>query len=449
MILSSGNSERTAVIFLKDGKPLRQLRYSEFEALLDHFCAIPEFASLAATAVYVDINGALKIISAVFFTIKFDSDGYTDPEWNIPLQLLATEGEPGPELGGGVIRLATRSRCPVSWHQDQLWDPPLTGDARPFDALVELVRENRLGLTEFDVEPEAVVPDVAEDGIPVLDTLAHKPIPLQASERKRLAGKLMAVRAKTKGLKQQHQQQLAQVYGRHRQQMQQLEQAVSELQSRLNDEHQVSSQLKHSLDCQAEHFGKMRKLISQQISRIEDGESLGEQLGAEFNVKLDAATAELQEELERKNVEIFYRDGDIKCMGEKISALEQQKLALQEELAGSDILRQMNDAGICFVASQPGAGEFRVPQEDVPSYLQSPQDYAARYCYVDIQLYRDWVEHDNKPVCSHLADDGSRCALPVHRVSSPATFEPGESDRCSQHKTSSLTLRQVMGGAAG
>ena len=109
----------------------------------------------------------------------------------------------------------------------------------------------------------------------------------------------------------------------------------------------------------------------------------------------------------------------------------------------------MNDAGICFVASQPGAGEFRVPQEDVPSYLQSPQDYAARYCYVDIQLYRDWVEHDNKPVCSHLADDGSRCALPVHRVSSPATFEPGESDRCSQHKTSSLTLRQVMGGAAG
>lgn len=448
MILSSGSSERTAVIFLQDAKPVRQLRFSEFETLLDHFCAIPEFAGKAATAVFIDINGALKIVSAVFFTIKFDSDGYSDPEWNMPLQLLATEGEPGPNLGGGVIRLATRSRCPVSWHQDQLWDPPLTGEARPFDALVALVRENRLGLTEFEVEAEPTSLDMADDGIPVLDTLAYKPAPLLANERKRLAGKLRAARRKTSRVKQEHQQQLAKVYGRHRQQMQQLEQAVSELQSRLSYEHQVSSQLKHSLDSQAEHFSNMRKLISQQISRIEDGESLGEQLGAEFNVKLDAATAELQEELERKNVEIFYRDGEIKCLGENISDLERQKLALQEELAGSDLLRQMSDAGIYYVASQPGAGEFRVPQEDVPSYLQSPQEYAARYCYVDIALYRSWAEHDNKPVCSHLADNGGRCALPVHRVSSPATFEPGESDRCSQHKTSSLTLRQVMGGAA-
>jgi hypothetical protein len=87
-----------------------------------------------------------------------------------------------------------------------------------------------------------------------------------------------------------------------------------------------------------------------------------------------------------------------------------------------------------------------VPQEDIPAYLQSPLEYAARYCYVDIQLYRAWLEHDKRPVCSHRDDNDRPCGLPVHRVVSPATFEPGESDRCSQHKESSQTLRQVMGG---
>ena len=440
MILSSGNSERNAVIFLQDGVPVRQLRYSEFEVFLDHICVIPEFSDTAARAVFIDINGGLKIVSAVFFLLKFDAAGYADPEWNIPLQLLASQADRGPDLGAGPIRLATRSRCPVSWHQDQLWDPPLTGAARPLDALVELVGENMLGMTEYDDLSEQSPPDRHGGGNPVR---AQKP--LAVSERQRVAERLMATRRKRAQVDDSHQQQLAQLHGRHRQQLQQLEHLVSGLQRRLSDEHRVSSQLKRSLDSQAENFTKMRQLISQQISKIEHGENLGEQLGEEFNSKLGAATADLEEALERKDVEIFYRDGDIKCLGDKIRELEQQKLVLQEEVAGSDFLRQMSEAGICYVASQPGAGEFRVPQEDIPVYLQSPLEYAARYCYVDLQLYRVWLEHDNKPVCGHPNEKGKHCGLPVHRVGSPATFEPGESDRCAQHKASSLTLRQVMG----
>ncbi len=441
MSLVNANSERSAVLFLAQGKVLRQLRFSEFEAVLDHVGSMGEFSSSQAQAVFIEIDGCLRVVAAVFFVLDFDADGYPDPQWNLPLALLASQGQPGPDMGAGPIRLATQSRCPVTWHRNQLWDPPLTGTANLFDAIAKLVQENRLGMSTYS-EP------VTDHG--VASSSGQRPEPgrssdaLRRDERLRLARRLKAARRKVMQLRIDQEQQLGQLHSRHRRQLLELEQAVASLQLRLGDEHRVSAQLKQSLDAQAGHFARMRALISQQISTIENGDKLGQQLGEEFNVRLDAATAELQEQLERRDVELFYRDGEIKCLGQKIADLEQQKAGLEKKLAGSDFLHELSDAGISFVAMQPGAGEFRVPVEDIPAYLQSPQEYAARYCYVDIQHYRAWLEHNRKPVCTHVTETGRPCGLPVHRCGSPATFEPGESDRCSQHKASSLTLRQVM-----
>ncbi len=445
MSLVNANSERTAVLFLAQGRVLRQLRYSEFEAVLDHVGAMGEFSSSQAQAVFIEIDGSLRVVAAVFFILEFDTRGYPDPQWNLPLQLLASQAQPGPDMGAGPIRLATRSRCPVSWHRDQLWDPPLTGSANPFETIAQLVLENRLGMSRCDPPAKGrtqLAADVEQSRYGV--GLSDSATALRREERVRLARRLRAARGKVARLRIDQEKQLVELHSRHRRQLLELEQAVASLQLQLGDEQRVSSQLKQSLDAQAEHFSRMRNLISQQISTLENGGQLGQQLGEEFNVRLDAATAELQEQLERKDVELFYQDGEIKCLGEKVAHLEQQKVELEKKLAGSDFLHELSDAGVSFVAVQPGAGEFRVPLEDIPAYLESPLDYAARYCYVDIQHYRAWLEHNRKPVCQEASGNGKLCGLPVHRCGSPATFEPGESDRCSQHKASSLTLRQVM-----
>jgi hypothetical protein len=445
MSLANANSERTAVLFLDQGTIVRQLRYSEFEAVLDHVGAMGAFASSQAQAVFLEIDGSLRVIAAVFFVLGFDAKGYPDSQWNLPLQLLASQGLQGPDLGAGPIRLATHSRCPISWHRDQLWDPPLTDTANPFDAIVQVVRENRLGMSEYTESAAARARHGSEgQAAQPWDHQDNSTKALHRDERNRLAHRLKAARRRVAQLRRGQQQQLIELHSRHRRQLSQLEQAVAALQLQLGEEHRVSSHLKQSLDAQTEHFGRMRTLISQQIQTIEDGDNLEQQLGEEFNVRLEATTADLQEVLERKDVELFYRDGEIKCLGENIARLEQQKLDLETRLAGSDFLREMSDAGISFVAIQPGAGEFRVPLEDIPAYLQSPQEYAARYCYVDIQHYRTWLDHNRKPVCHEMTENGKICNLPVHRCGSPATFEPGESDRCSQHKASSMTLRQVM-----
>lgn len=443
-MLSSEN-ERRAVFFFQDGRLIRQFRYAEFEAMLDQMGGVSELANTRAQAVYANVDGQLNILSAVFFTLDIDARGFADSNWNLPLALLASQGGAGPDLGVGPIKLVTYSRCPVSWHRDQLWDPPLRADPDPFEQLVETVRENRLGLPLSAVSATEAGPQTYKaDAVPVLRDTGED---TAYSGRSRIARRLWAVRRQYADRRLSHQQETAQIHSRYRAQLQRLEHTSADLQRQVAEEQRVSSQLKQSLDAQAEHFAKMRQLISSQISKIEDGERLGEQLGEEFNVKLDAATAELQEALERKDVELFYRDGEIKSLGEKISELGQQKQELQQELAGSDFLAQLDSAGISFVAHQPGAGEFRVPREDIPAYLQSPEAYAANYCYVDLQHYRDWLAHDRKPVCCEPGADGQVCGLPVHRIASPATFESGESDRCSQHKTSSMTLRQVIKGA--
>jgi hypothetical protein len=445
MVLSSGTSERAAVVFFQQGKIVRQLRYSEFEAVLDHVGTLGEFACTTARAVFLDINGALQIVSAVFFQLEVDAEGHPDPTWNIPLQLLATQAERGPDLGGGPIRLATRSRCPIAWHQQQLWDPPLTGEVNPFDGLVAMARENRLGLEECAVSSPAATKAIQRDSIPLLhDGSKASRVALGRNERVRLARRLRAQRKKAAQQRADFAEQLGQVHGRHRQQLKQLEREVSALQHKLGDEHRVSSQLKQTMDAQAEHFTKMRKLISSQISQVDSGTNIGKQLDEEFNARLDAATAELQEDLERKDVEIFYRDGEIKSLGEKLNEIARHNRWLEAKVSGSDIIQQMSEAGIHYVASQPGAGEFQVPQEDLTGYLKSPQEYAARYCHVDIDAYRAWLAHNTSPRCNDTAENGKLCGLPVHRCGSPATFEPGESDRCSQHKASSSTLRQVM-----
>ena len=445
MRLPAANEERTAVLFMEDGKITRQMLHSEFEAILDHFVPIMDFAGKRITAVYVDINGELDVTATVFFLVNFGADGLADENWNIPLKLLASQGSSGPDMGSGPVRLVCRNRCPVAWHQAQLWDPPLGDGANAFTLLSNAVRENRLRLPKLEVEKVDEAQD-HDDSIPTLyddDRVTSRS--LAAGDRLRAARSLKSLRLRISLLKSEHEDHLVRLHCKHRDDLDELGKTCTTLEEKMVEERKINEHLKQCLDKQAEDFKNMRILISSQIGKIEHGELLGKQLGEEFDLRLNAITAELQEQLERKDMELDNRDGDITRLQESIHSLGEQKRELQDKAAGGDFLRSLSAAGISYIACQPGAGEFRVPQQDIATYLESPLEYAARYCYVDIELYKIWLAHHEKPRCSKDLDDGGKvCGMPVHRVEAPATFEPGESDRCSQHRDSSLTLSRVM-----
>ncbi|TCS40754.1 hypothetical protein [Reinekea marinisedimentorum] len=159
-----------AVCFFGKKSIIKEMRYSEFEAVLDGVVGIAELANKEINAAYVKINQSLQIHSLVMFQIEFNERGFADEDWNIPLRHLAENAGPGPDLGAGPIRLACRSQCSVSWYQRELWEPNQR-DINHFQLLKEAVQRNKLGLiaSETDIPTLQVAPVLREQAVPVLD----------------------------------------------------------------------------------------------------------------------------------------------------------------------------------------------------------------------------------------------------------------------------------------
>src|SRR5690606_15573184 len=126
--------------------------YSEFEAILDGFIPVPDYAGSLAKAVYLRINSRLCITAAVFFVLKFDGKGMIDRRWNVPLQQLAASAARGPDLGAGPIRLACFSQCPIEWQRKNLWDPQMQPGCNSFVLMRKALKQNRLQLA-FKTRP--------------------------------------------------------------------------------------------------------------------------------------------------------------------------------------------------------------------------------------------------------------------------------------------------------
>lgn len=159
-----------AICFFGRKSILKEMRYSEFEAVLDGVVGITELANKEVNAAYLKINSSLQTHSVVTFQIAFDDRGFADEDWNIPLRHLSENAGPGPDLGAGPIRLACRSQCSVSWYQRELWEPNQR-DVDHFQLIRDAVKRNKLGLiSEVEDEPVMVnsrAPSVLEDVVDV------------------------------------------------------------------------------------------------------------------------------------------------------------------------------------------------------------------------------------------------------------------------------------------
>ncbi|MDG2078054.1 MAG: hypothetical protein P8J26_00920, partial [Pseudomonadales bacterium] len=127
-------------------KVLKEMLYSEFEAVLDGVVGEPEFKNQTCQAVYLKIDMRLNIFGTVFFLIDFDSDGNPERRWNLPLAQLVDTAPMSASLNGKSVGITCRSQCQIPWHQDFLWEPDLSKGSTTLKTLVASIKSNRLGL---------------------------------------------------------------------------------------------------------------------------------------------------------------------------------------------------------------------------------------------------------------------------------------------------------------
>lgn len=441
------SKEQLEAVFLFQGDFIaREMLYSEFEAILDGFVPVSEYAGGLAKAVYVRVNPGLTISAAVFFILEFDARGIIDRRWNVPLQQLADSATRGPDLGAGPIKLACFSQCPIEWQRKNLWDPQMQPGCNSFVLMRKSLKQNRLGfIFKTPVPPEPAPDSRAKERKQAQERQAEqqdlqKKLHERYSQelRDRLAQVIKEQRlrittlaniqkSKIQTLQQEHQQRL-----QHFQQQLQVQlQAKEELEERTRS-------LKDSLALQEQKIEGIREYYTHKLKAAQIGDNsqlqaLQDSFAVEMEVRVRTATAELQEMLDMREVELFYRHQQESNLKEEIAHLRQENQKLINQ-GGDQLLHQLTKAGISFVAYQPGAEHMTIARDDIAHYLDNPKAFAASRCGVTESLYLTWLNHYHQPCCTAADPRGGVCGKAIPRVLTPSEFHEGESNRCTEHR---------------
>jgi len=442
-----------AVFLFQEEQISRELLYPEFEAILDGFIPVPEFANTSAKATYVQVDHSLCITGAVFFLLGFDANGVVDRRWNVPLRQLIESAGSGPDMGAGAIRLACYSQCSITWHQKNLWDPQMQRGSNSFVAMRKAVKVNRLGLIvkpsliKQPTLPPVPAKDVrstkeAEREQAVLEQKLHdhyaqelrdKMAMLIKEQRLRIATLMNQHQAKFHGVQHEHQQRLLAYQQKH----QQIDQQNKELAER-------NRNLKDTLDVQANKIEGMREYFAHKLKAAQQGEStqiqvLQDDFALELDIKIRAATAELREMLDMREVELFYRHQNESALKDEIVNLKRENQQLLKN-SGDQLLGRLTKAGVNLVVFLPGLGEIAIALDDIGRYLEDPQAYAADKADVNEAIYIAWLEHHKSPCCNAVDPRGHNCGKSIPAIETPLEFHPGESDRCAQHQAVAYSL---------
>lgn len=441
--MSSRDELKEAIAIFVDDYIDRELQYPEFEAVMDGFVPMPEFAAKTVNAVYLTINPHLKITSCVFFTVSFDPKGMIAAKWNVPLQQLAASAAKGPDLGAGPIALACYSQCPIPMQKQNLWDPVMEPGRNSFVLLKKAVAKNRLGLIFLEPEPDPE--QEAENNNEKISSALEREY--AKVMRTRLAHTLKAQRLhintlknqmslKVDELKREHQQRLAAYHA----EIESLKQANSQLQNKIKEQDKALDLKENKLQGIREYYEHKLDALKQndgvQIEALEQG----------FEEQLNAHVKELkeqfQQQLDMKELEIFYRQQQEESLREELNKLRAENETLMEHDV-SKMLKPLSKAGISFVAYQPGMGQVNLSLEDITEYVSDPVAFAAKQCGVPVETYKMWLDHYQSPYCNARNSEGEECGVGVKRVTHPADFHDGETNRCEAHR--SIGGTQVAG----
>jgi hypothetical protein len=442
-----------AVLFLSEHQVVNQMRYSEFEALLDGVVTMPDKAGQEVQAVYVQLDKQLLVRALVCFQLYFDDEGRADSEWNVPLQRLAKISGTGPDLGAGPVKLAMRSQCAISWHQKDLWDPSSESGANDLQAIRKALKENRLGLPVVALAKRSGSDkprrEVEDENIPTLerdegsddeddgedDELDAEDGLDSAERRSKLARQIRNQRVRLKTLTAQHDAEISELLRQHRleiqahrTQLRELEQSVEHLKV-LNDQGKDKLARRNEqyllLQNEVSHYKKRFALLEKELSK-----ALPEDEAERMKKRMEGEVSILRDQLDRREAELFYRDEREEQLKAEVSALKEQL----ESIEKNEIIHQLADLDVVFVVYHPGAGHITLPAGDVRRYAANPLAYVAERCFVSEEHYQQWLEHYENPVCTHSDKSGNLCGVTLPRVTAPSDFEPGQDNRCEAHR---------------
>lgn len=443
------------LLFDDEGKVCQEMLYPEFESLLDGVVNLSNFAGKRMRGAFLLVNPRLQVIAVVLFYLDFTEEGRADPSWNVPIRHLAEHGAQGPDLGGGPIKLACRSQCPVDLHQGNLWDPSLAPKQNDLLQIRDVVRRNNLGLIfeedrpltlhtgklnmapehHWYIHPEDMAlieqagPAKKRDTRRMDDENRHKAAQLIRQQRLRIST-----------LTKQYEDTLAKERLQVSRREQALQTRLDTLERGLKLQMERNQTLKKQLIEQANGFQRVRSEMTRQLEvAAHDGKceinALREQFEQEMLLRLETAALDYEEQLLRQVEQIEQQNSTIQQQSQQLEELQTECQRLQC-LGGDEILQRLTEHGVMFIAYHPGAGHLTIPLHEIPEYQSSPRAYAARHCMVSEEQYSAWLEHYENPCCSASRPGGQRCGLPLDRVESPTHFVKGDSDRCSRHRES-------------
>lgn len=437
-----GQPTNEAVFFMKDHAVSRQMLFSEFEALLDGLSSIPEYVDEDAFAVYSVIGPYGDIEAAVFFKIYFDEESHADTSWNLPVEKLAAVSGSGPDLGGGPIRLACRSQCSINWHQDDLWDPDMNPGANDFLALRRAVGANRLRF-RFADKPEGDpvgIPTLATDDVPVVGAPKKKSavadIDADADKRIKLARLLKEQRLRIRTLEM-HKERAGEELDReqrivihaYKNEIQALKQNVEKL--KLTNEklqERLSSRNEQYIDLQ-DKVSNQSRIVDELKERLKHASS-AEREGLEKQ-KLEAEIVLLREQLDRRDLDLAYRD---EREDQLRAELEELKETMNSGPNSNDLVETLKEMEVVYVAYHAGVGHISMTSNDILRYAENPMSFVAEKARVSERVYRAWLEHFDDPICHEVDSGGDRCHNRVAKCDTPSDFELGISDRCDLHR---------------
>ncbi|PIE43594.1 MAG: hypothetical protein CSA50_04625 [Gammaproteobacteria bacterium] len=441
-----------AVFFLKDHQVYRQMLKSEFEALLDRYVGLSDMVDTEAQVVYVVMNQQLFVQAMVFFLLYFDDEGRADPDWNIKIEELAQKGGPGPDLGGGPIRLACRSQNPINWYHQALWDPEMQTGANDISVVNQAVKGNRLGF-EIVSAPAQVTQYAAED-IPVLQKVDDYQADMDnqslaafeddlvamslgdSDRRARLAGMIRTQRLRIRTLEGIKRDQLEQQEHAHRLELQRFKNDLQEI-SQSNAQLQVlNEQLKKKLFDRNEQYLSLQDRMMEQSTLVSE---LQQKLRGNENVEKERAEAV------QVRAELVSAKGSLADVQHKLKLKEETEAELLEQvewLKGQiaelrnegSLFQRLRELDVVFMSYHPGAGHVTIPFVDIKRYAANPTSYVAAKCFVKEEEYKRWLAHYDNPVCQFTTENGSQCGQPLTVVNVPNEFKPGIHDHCAVHR---------------
>jgi len=452
MAFAAQNETPEAVLFSDGHGIIKEMMYTEFEAVLDSYVGLEDFADQEVKAAYVQINKYLKVSRVVLFLISFDDDGLAARDWNVPLRSLAADASSGPDLGGGPIRLACRSHCTAKWHQEALWDPEMRPGRNDLVDIQEAITRNKLSLS-YEEEPveeppvlqAAAVVSVQQATAPAVDSAkleqeitARVEKKFEQARRTKLARLLKQQRLRIATLNTKRKDEVELLIRAHRLELQAHEQESDTVRQELEQMRVVNARLNQQIKDLTEDYQNSTTALESKLASLETDErynadSIKRQYEYEMASKIDAATTELNERLEQRNVELYYKKESERRLKEQLEDVRQEKSELLKEDA-EGFLTRVSKAGIVFVAFHPGAGHINISLDDIPVYLDNSTDYVAKKCYVSEEHYIAWLKHYDEPKC-HYETEGGPCGVRLEKVEMPAQFKPGESDCCPKHRS--------------